>query len=644
MKNNPVQRIKLLMSYDSQKTLNENVKDLALLNENDIVLDEGAATAREISKMAKGEFKGVGDAAAKEARIAQSAGQIMGLGVDEVKIALASEEVVLRNIDDAIKSEYVGGSRIGKGQVVGREVEQASKQLALRRVIERGRQEGRVLTADEIQAIVKQTEQETAAKVMKFEKDVKDGKVLNPKTDYAAKNKKLSAENRKLKKQIKDGEFRTASDAKSSVDGITINNTQNFGSGGEAAAATREDALTAVKDANTKAVAEESAKAAEKMKPTTWEKWKKWSKEHPNSTKLLYFLGFAAGAWAVYKLFFGNTNPKEVKDKTFTNCAGDLLEVNGTKILTTKSGDPVVSVPTTGNQDYDSHKGLMFYPNNRVFLGDQSKRGTWGCNGSNVAVQAEQTTGIPGADMGIGMLNRIAVNKQLNKQKTGKTESASSVLNRISITWDSDAQSTGGGQKQTEPQPVVVPQPPIVSGDTTNTTGSTTGDTTTTDTTTTTGTTTGDTTNQTNAGLASMIKTSDNKPQEVTPEIEQLIDRGKEIYTRLYDNYNAEGQPKPFIKKDGNRLKYKGKKLGNDELNALNQYIKSLGYSYMKQKDKKYIPLEDDVKYVWEKNRESEVQEPETGEEQPETQAQEPTQLSEDFIKKIVSKHLRSKL
>ena len=134
-----------------------------------------------------------------------------------------------------------------------------------------------------------------------------------------------------------------------------------------------------------------------------------------------------------------------------------------------------------------------------------------------------------------------------------------------------------------------------------------------------------------------MIKTSDNKPQEVTPEIEQLIDRGKEIYTRLYDNYNAEGQPKPFIKKDGNRLKYKGKKLGNDELNALNQYIKSLGYSYMKQKDKKYIPLEDDVKYVWEKNTESEVQ-------QPETQSQEPTQLSEDFIKKIVSKHLRSKL
>ena len=124
MKNNPVQRIKLLMSYDSQKTLNENVKDLALVNENDIVLDEGPATAREISKMAKGEFKGAGDAAAKEARIAQSAGQIMGLGVDEVKIALADEKVVLRNIDDAIKSEYAGGSRIGKGQVVGREVEQ----------------------------------------------------------------------------------------------------------------------------------------------------------------------------------------------------------------------------------------------------------------------------------------------------------------------------------------------------------------------------------------------------------------------------------------------------------------------------------------------------------------------------------------
>ena len=141
-----------------------------------------------------------------------------------------------------------------------------------------------------------------------------------------------------------------------------------------------------------------------------------------------------------------------------------------------------------------------------------------------------------------------------------------------------------------------------------------------------------------------MVKTSDNQPQEVTPEIQQLIDRGKEVYTRLYDNYNTEGKPKPFIKKDGNRLKYKGQKLPGDELNALNQYIKSLGYSYMKQKDKQYIPLERDEKYVWEKNKEPEVQQPETQPQEPETQAQEPTQLSEDFIKKIVSKHLRSKL
>ena len=141
-----------------------------------------------------------------------------------------------------------------------------------------------------------------------------------------------------------------------------------------------------------------------------------------------------------------------------------------------------------------------------------------------------------------------------------------------------------------------------------------------------------------NARVADMIKTKDNegKPQEKTPEIQSLIDKWKEIYTKLYNNYKTKGRPKPFIKQDGDLLKYKGEKLKGKELNPLNQYIKSLGYSYMKQKDKEYVPLEDDVKYVWKKNPQPQAQEPQ--------QAQEPEQFSEDFIKNIVGKHLRSKL
>jgi hypothetical protein len=318
-------------------------------------------------------------------------------------------------------------------------------------------------------------------------------------------------------------------------------------------------------------------------------------------------------------------------------------------------------------------------------------RGTWGCKGSTIGVQSEQTTGLPGVDLGLGTLNKMAQNREINK-----AESVGNVLNKINITWD--AKSTGGGGGKTdggggktdgENQSTIPTELKDTDGvkkfqtwldskhagwhskygtlndntlrgwgkygpntskawsqykdeylngltgsETTNTTGSTTN--TTGSTTNTTGSTT-DNINQTNAGLANMIKTSDNKPQELTPEIKQLIDRGKEIYTTLYDNYNAEGQPKPFIKSSGNRLKYKGQLLSQGDLDALNQYIKSLGYEFMKQKDKRYVSGEKDEKYVWIKKEES-------VEQQPETQPEEPTQLSEDFIKKIVSKHLRSKL
>ena len=607
MKNNPVNRIKLLMSYDSKKTLNENVKDLSLINENDFELDEAPSTGEDIGKLFRnasketGQFKGVSNAVEKDAKFAQAAGEKLGLGVDEVKEALASERVVQSNIDNAIENQYASGTRVGNGQVVGRDVEQASKQLALRRVIERGREANRVLNANEINAIIKKTEQDTLRRVQQFEKDVKAGRVRNPKTGYTrgSGGKKVSTAAGDVNSAEKSV---AAGDVQSAEKSVNITLQQSIGSfntGADAAKATKDEIKAGGLDANTAAVAEESAKVTETMPPSRWQKWKAWAKRNPNTKNILYLLGFGAGAWALYHYFSKDkkgqeTTTDEVKRKTLSDCLGPIFDNNNGTIMTTSGGDPVASIKNfPGYPQYDSLGGLWFFiTSGRVMTADKgnTKRGNYSCSGNNVV-----------------------------------------------ITWDGEGGSTTDTTSTTG----------TTTGDTTNTTGTTTGDTTSTtgtttgDTTSTTGTTTGDTTN---AGLASMVKTSDNQPQEVTPEIQQLIDRGKEVYTRLYDNYNTEGKPKPFIKKDGNRLKYKGQKLPGDELNALNQYIKSLGYSYMKQKDKQYIPLERDEKYVWEKNKEPEVQQPETGEQQPETQAQEPTQLSEDFIKKIVSKHLRSKL
>jgi hypothetical protein len=612
MKNNPLDRIKLLMSYDSSKTLNENKKELSLINEDEyddshIDLDEAPETGKEIGKLfrnagkERGEFKGITNAIEKDSKLLQGAGSKLGLTVDEVREAMASERTVQNNIDNAIKKEFSAGSRIGTSGVVGREVEQASKQLALRRVIERGRGVGRPLTANEINAIIKQTEQETAGKVRAFEKDVAAGRVPNPKTgNTRGVNKNVGTQNRPTIKSLQADKQKLSQEIEQLKLKVDPEKPPKLGGDGIYITDSNGNKIEIKQYYNTGNVNEMNRDWENRGRRETIidpETGKEISVVEPKPTpqppvknpsrisrllksKWLWSLGvLGGGVWLFWYLF----HSKGKKPPVVSECLTDLVNKN-LATIESSNGDPVFAVKQyPGYPQFDSVGGLLFYQTTGVVMtADKgaTKTGKWACSGKEVQ-----------------------------------------------ITWDDKEDTT----KTDDTTPT----------DTTNTTDTTTTDTTTTGTTPTTTTdtttTTGDTTNQTNAGLASMIKTSDNKPQEVTPEIEQLIDRGKEIYTRLYDNYNAEGQPKPFIKKDGNRLKYKGKKLGNDELNALNQYIKSLGYSYMKQKDKKYIPLEDDVKYVWEKNDESEVQ-------QPETQAQEPTQLSEDFIKKIVSKHLRSKL
>ena len=65
-----------------------------------------------------------------------------------------------------------------------------------------------------------------------------------------------------------------------------------------------------------------------------------------------------------------------------------------------------------------------------------------------------------------------------------------------------------------------------------------------------------------------------------------------------------------------------------------------MGYRFLKQPDKNYPDTEGpDVKYVW--NLKGSENQPA---QEPEATAQEPQNLSENLIKNIVSKHLRSRL
>ena len=73
--------------------------------------------------------------------------------------------------------------------------------------------------------------------------------------------------------------------------------------------------------------------------------------------------------------------------------------------------------------------------------------------------------------------------------------------------------------------------------------------------------------------------------------------RGESIYKGLKNNYGDGTNPEmPYIFSSGGRIKYKGDDLGDDVLGQLDQYIGTLGYQRIKEKDKDY-----GVKYVWAK-------------------------------------------
>ena len=437
-------RIKLMMSYDNKKTLNENLQENNITNEEETNIDEGPATAKEIGNLfkdaskTKGDFKGITNAIEKDAKLGQSVGSKFNLTVDQVKEALASERGVLNNIDNAIEKEFVSGYRIGKTGVVAKEVQQASQQLALRRVMETGKSEGRVLSEVEIQSIIERTKAETAAKVREYEKNIKGGVIPNPTINYKdklkaskAELKASKAENARFKEELKNN----ANQSKESAAGTS-------------AAAAANPALTP----EVKELAKDASTVVKDMKPSRYERWKAWAKKNPKTNKALIFLGLTATGWVLYKMFSSNDRKDEVKKTLFANCAGDLLDTQNSQILSMEDGSPVIYVSPTGNKEYDSKKGLKFLSNNRVFSGDNTMRGTWGCKGNAIGVQSEQTG--TAADIGINVLTKMAQNKAINK-----ADNVGRVLNKINITWDSksnggsgkDNSGGGGGTKSTIP-------------------------------------------------------------------------------------------------------------------------------------------------------------------------------------------------
>ena len=461
MKENLINKIKLMMFYDMGKTLIENKEVNNLVDEEDIneltpaTGDNALATLKNLGKGGK-----TAKAVAQDIVTKMSSGGVSGEAIhiigknnnlkavtsgDELLVALKSGSIdavnlgrvnkgilksgavtdvnVLRNIASDVVYETGFVAKYGKDYLVNGE-NSARKLL-----------QDNGYTRNAIDEMIKKMKSDAnyGKDVATLEKGAikTKGDLKKTKGDLKkanATNKTLRATNAELSRELENFKANSANMTKGEA--TTAIGTQiNYGTVTKEAAAETNAAVNGAKNIapEVKATANEASTVVKEMKPSRWERWKAWAKKNPKSSKAIIFLGLSLTGWALYKMFSSNDRKDEVKKTLFANCAGDLLDTESSKILSMEDGSPVIYVSPTGNKEYDSKKGLKFLSNNRVFSGDNTMRGTWGCKGSTIGVQSEQT-GLPG-DLGLSALSKMAQNRVINK-----AESVGNILNKIKLT------------------------------------------------------------------------------------------------------------------------------------------------------------------------------------------------------------------
>jgi hypothetical protein len=394
-----IDRIKLMMSYDSKKTLNENLEEIDVVNENDVDIDEavGGAEAREIAKALKG--------GAGEAEMIAKYAKNFGMSNDAVKLALAKDLTTLdKDIATSVRNDAKNGVRVGSTNTLGPAAKAASKAKAIKEIMAKGAN----ITDKEIIAIIERTKNDSKAVARKIEGTA----TKSAATRTANATKEVSDDVKKITNAEEAGK-------------VVVNvNTGNITQG---AAAETNAAVQASKEIapEAKSVAEEAKKVVEEMKPSKWQKFKNIVRKLKPKYWILLGLAGLAG-WYLWK-FLKSLQPQK---ELFPKCLDDLLDDEGTTIRATSGGDPVVSVTSTGNREYDQKGGLWFFNTGRVFTVDQSKRGYWSCKGSEVTI-AEQ----------------------------GDSNPHTGVDNVITIKWDGETSPVksgggdGGGSGESNPKP-----------------------------------------------------------------------------------------------------------------------------------------------------------------------------------------------
>ena len=462
MKENLINKIKLMMFYDMGKTLIENKEVNDLIDEeeinevNPVAAADAAATFRNLGGLTKS-----GEKVAKEIITSMNRG-----GGDAIHILQNNNLVALGTKDggklikalEAGTIDAINLARVNKGilksESAGVEILRSIVPDVVRNpafikkygtdiYIKKGIKGGDAATRKAL-ADNSYTQNAIDEIMREIKLDANYGKDVAALEKGAIKakatNKTLRSTNAELSRELENFKANSANTTKGDAT-AAIGNPNNFGTATKEAAAETNAAVNGAKNIapEVKATANEASTVVKEMKPSRWERWKAWAKKNPKSSKAIIFLGLSLTGWALYKMFSSNDRKDEVKKTLFANCAGDLLDTQNSQILSMEDGSPVIYVSPTGNKEYDSKKGLKFLSNNRVFSGDNTMRGTWGCKGSTIGVQSEQT-GLPG-DLGLSALSKMAQNREINK-----AESVGRVLNKINITWDTKSTDGGGGK------------------------------------------------------------------------------------------------------------------------------------------------------------------------------------------------------
>jgi hypothetical protein len=434
MKNNTIDKIKLMMSYKMDKTLTENKIINNIIKESDVEIDEQGVAVKDLvaaGKVGRDLKAGLNDLA--KGAIKDNKAILVRDVKGTLVPAKTGDEIINAIKKGTISAEELAKVNFGLFKSVGASentlkllatdiVESSKFMNEYKKVWDPNNREklknilkGRGYSESGSEALIKKIETNKYWK----EIDASKSKISDLTAKNASKLKASEAENAKLREELKNSANISKESAVSGLVSVAGN-----------------PSITS----EVKAVAQEASTVVKEMKPSRYQRWKEWAKKNPKTNKALIFLGLTATGWVLYKMFSSNSRRDEVKKTLFANCAGDLLDTQNSKILSMEDGSPVIYVSPTGNEEYDSKKGLKFFSNNRVLSGDNTMRGTWGCKGSTIGVQSEQTTGLPGVDLGLGTLSRIAQNREINK-----AESVGRVLNKINITWDTKSTDGGGG-------------------------------------------------------------------------------------------------------------------------------------------------------------------------------------------------------